>query len=358
MTTPARRAEQRRVPDGLIVASEMTWRIAVIVVGLAAAAWLFLELRLVTIPAVVALLATSVMHPAVEALRRRRWPSLLATWTVFLAAAAIVAALVLLMIPAIADQTTDFDTQLKEGIAEVEDWLETGPLGLENVDLQQSIDRGLEQLAGSDRVADSVSLAAEIIAGLLLALVMTFFFTKDGPTITAWLSERLPVHRRRSAAAASRAAWSALGAYMRGTAIVGLVNGVIIGVGLAIIGVPFAVPLAAITAISAFIPLAGALVAGAIAVLIALVSGGPTDALLVLGLVAIVQEVEGDVLSPVVLGRSLRLHPLVILVAVATGAIVGGILGAFLAVPLVGVVVAASAATRENPPPAGAADGN
>lgn len=351
MTTPARPEDGRRVPEQLIVASELTWRIAVVAIGLAAAAWVFLELRLVTIPAVVALLATSVMHPAVEALRRRRWPSLLATWAVFLAAAAIVAALVLLMIPAIADQTTDFDTQLKEGIAEVEDWLETGPLGLENVDLQQSIDRGLDQLAGSERVADSVSLAAEIIAGLLLAMVMTFFFTKDGPMITAWLASRLPPGRRPTAARAARAAWSALGAYMRGTAIVGLVNGVIIGAGLAIIGVPFAIPLAGITAISAFIPLAGALIAGAIAVLIALVSGGPTDALLVLGLVAIVQEVEGDVLSPVVLGRSLRLHPLVILVAVATGAIVGGILGAFLAVPLMGVLVAASAAVRESPAP-------
>lgn len=335
-----------RVPAMLVGASELTWRAAVVVVGAVAVVWVFLELRLVTVPAFVALLVTTVLHPGVEALRRRGWPDLLATWTVLAAGVAIIAALALLLVPAIADQTDDLDEQLDGGVAEVEDWLQTGPFGLENVDLQRSLDRSLDQIAGSDRLVEGVTFAGEILAGALLAIVMTFFFTKDGPKITTWLTEQLPPARRSTAATAGQAAWAALGAYVRGTAVVGLVNGVIIGVGLAIIGVPLAIPLAAITAVSAFFPLIGAVVAGAIAALVALFAGGPTDALLVIGLVVIVQQIEGDVLSPIVMGRALRLHPLVVLVALTVGAITAGILGAFLVVPLVGMAAAAIGSTR------------
>ncbi len=346
LPVPHSDARRWQPPAALVAASDLTWRAAVIAAGAVAVVWVFLELRLVTVPAFVALLATTILHPAVDALRRRRWPDLLATWAVLAVGAAIIATLALLLVPAIADQTADLDDQLDGGVAEVERWLQTGPLGLENIDLQRSLDRAFDQMSGSDRLVEGVTLAGEILAGALLAIVMTFFFTKDGPRIATWLTAQLPPARRTTAAAAGKAAWAALGAYVRGTAVVGLVNGVIIGVGLAIIGVPLAVPLAAITAVSAFFPLIGAVVAGAIAALVALFSGGPTDALLVIGLVIIVQQVEGDVLSPIVMGRALSLHPLVILVALTVGAITAGILGAFLAIPLVGVVAAAIGSTR------------
>ncbi len=351
MTSPPPQSHKNQVARSLVFASELTWRVAVVVAGVVAVAWLFLELRLVTVPAVVALLVTTVLHPAVDALRRRNWPDLLATWTVLVGALAIVTGLALLLIPSIADQTADLGDQLDGGIAEVERWLRTGPLGIKDVDLQQALDRGMDQFAKSDRLAAGVTLAGEVVAGFLLAMVMTFFFTKDGPKITTWLTARLPTARRETIADASRAAWVALGAYVRGTAVVGLVNGVIIGIGLAIIGVPLAVPLAFITAISAFFPLVGAVVAGAVAALVALFASGPVDALLVLGLVVIVQQVEGDVLSPVVMGRALRLHPLVVLVALTTGAATAGILGAFLAVPVVGVVTAAISSVRSSTDP-------
>lgn len=336
-----------RVPVSLLTASEIAWRAAVVAAGLVAVVWLFLALRLITIPAFVALLAATVLQPAVNALRRRRWPDLAATWAVLLVALGLTAAIVALLVPAFADQADDLDEQLEGGIAEVESWLETGPVGLEDVDLQRSLDSGLDRVADSERVIEGVTLAGELIAGLLLALVMTFFFVKDGPRITGWMRAQLPRDRRADAAAAGRAGWDALGAYMRGTAIVGAVNGVIIGIGLAVIGVPLAVPLGLITAISAFFPLVGAVAAGAIAALVALFAGGVTDALLVVGLVVVVQQIEGDVLSPLVMGRALRLHPLVVLVAVTVGAIAAGFLGAFLAVPVTGVAVAATTAIRD-----------
>lgn len=344
---PQSERRQLRVPPALVAASELTWRTAVVAGGLVALAWLFLALRLVTIPAFVALLATTVLHPAVDALRRRRWPDLAATWAVLLVAVSLVAGIVAVLVPAFADQADDLDEQLEGGIAEVERWLETGPLGQDDVDLQRSLDGALGRAADPERVIEGVTLAGELITGALLALVMTFFFVKDGRHITGWLRSLLPPGRRDDAASAGRAAWDALGAYVRGTAIVGAVNGVIIGTGLAVIGVPLAVPLGLITAISAFFPLVGAVVAGAVAALVALFAGGVTDALIVVALVVGVQQVEGDVLSPLVMGRALRLHPLVILVALTVGAIGAGLLGAFLAVPLTGVAVAATAAARD-----------
>lgn len=351
MTQPeADRPGRLRVPPGLVTASELTWRTAVLAAGAAAVAWLFLALRLVTIPAFVALLATTMLHPLVDALRRRRWPDLAATWAVLLGTAVLLAGSVALLVPAFADQAGDLEDNLDGGIAEIEDWLESGPLQLDDIDLQRSLDQAVGRVAESDRLVEGVTLAGEVLAGALLALVMTFFFVKDGPRITASAQRLLPRERRATADAAAGAGWAALAAYVRGTAVVGVVNGVIIGVGLAIIGVPLALPLGVITAVSAFFPLVGAVVAGAVAALVALFSGGITDALLVLGLVVIVQQVEGDVLSPLVMGRALRLHPLVILVAVTVGAVAAGLLGAFLAVPLTGVAVAAVTATRQPEP--------
>lgn len=158
--------------------------------------------------------------------------------------------------------------------------------------------------------------------------------------------------RRDRARRAADAAWTTIGRYVRGTVIVGVVNAVVIGIGLAIIGVPLVLPLAALTALSAFFPLVGAVVAGAIAALVALVSEGFGPALAVVVLVVIVQQIEGDVLSPLVLGKSLRLHPLVVLLSLAVGTVVAGIVGAFVAVPLTAVAVSVTKSLHadETPP--------
>jgi putative heme transporter len=253
------------------------------------------------------------------------------------------------LVPAFVDQTDELGTQLEEGVAEVERWLETGPHGVDDPDLRGAVDTAIDRVLDTDPgpLVDGVTLAAEFLAGMLLAVVMEFFFVKDGPRIVYWVAGHLPAQRHVQARRAGAAAWAALGAYVRGTLVVGVVNGTVIGVGLVVLGVPLALPLGIITAVSAFFPLVGAVVAGTLAALVALVAGGVVDALVVVGLTVAVQQIEGDVLSPVVMGRALRLHPLVILIALTAGAITAGLLGAFLAVPLTGVAVAATAAARQ-----------
>lgn len=342
------------VPRSLVTASDIVWRTAVVVLGLLALAWLVLELRVVTVPAFMALLATTVLQPPVLALRRRGWRPLLATWTVLVAAVAVVAGVVALLLPGFLDQTDDLGASFDEGIAEIEDWLETGPVGLDDPDVRGAIDSGIDRVLDADPAAlvDGVTLAAEIVGGSLLALVMLFFFVKDGPKLADWWRRQIPVGRRGAATRAAGAAWNALGAYVRGTLVVGIVNGAAIGIALAVLGVPLALPLAIVTAIAAFFPLVGAVVAGALAALVALVAGGVVEALIVIGVTVLVQQVEGDVLNPIVMGRALKLHPLVILVALTVGAISAGLLGAFMAVPLTAMTISAVSAARGDVPDA------
>ncbi|MDQ3738595.1 MAG: AI-2E family transporter [Actinomycetota bacterium] len=351
----ARAPERRgpRSPQWLIGASEITVRLAVVAAGVFALGWLLLYLRVVTIPIFVALLVTTVLVPPVRWLAARGWPSLLATWAVILGALGVIAGVVAMMAPAIADQFDDLGTEIDGGIAEIETWLSDGPLGIEDVDLSAATDRLVEQVGsgGTGQLVEGATLLAEVLAGTLLAMVMTFFFVKDGSHLATAGLGLFPARLRDRARRAADAAWTTLGGYVRGTMVVGVVNAVVIAVGLAIIGVPLVLPLAVLTALSAFFPLIGAVVAGAVAALVALVSEGFGPALAVVGLVVIVQQIEGDVLSPLVLGKTLRLHPLVVLLALAIGTIVAGIVGAFIAVPLtaVGVSVARALRTSEQP---------
>lgn len=339
---------QWNVPPALVASSDVVWRSAVVAAGALSVVWVLLELRVITVSVLVALLVTTVLYPPVAALRRRGWPPLAATWAVMLGALVTLVSGVALLVPGFLDQTDELDRRIDEGITEIEDWLETGPLGITDPDLRSAIDSAVDRMLASDPAAliDGVTLAAEALAGALLALVMVFFFVKDGQRIMDWAAGHIPESRRHMAARAGAAGWAALGAYMRGTVVVGLVNGTVIGIGLAVLGVPLALPLAIITALSAFFPLVGAVVAGTLAALVALVSGGVVDAAIVVALTIAVQQIEGDVLSPLVMGRALRLHPLVILLSLTIGAVTAGLLGAFLAVPLTGVIVAASSAAR------------
>lgn len=347
------RSRAHAIPQWLVSASEITVRLAIVAAGGLAVGWLLLYLSVVTIPVFVALLITTVLVPAVSWLTARGWPSLAATWAVILVVIGVIAGVAALMAPAIADQFDDLGGEIDGGIAEIESWLSTGPLGIEDVDLRAATDSLVEQArsGGSGRLVEGATFLAEVIAGALLAMVLTFFFVKDGSQLVSSGLQVFPARRREGARRAVHAAWTTLGGYVRGTIVVGLVNAVVIGVGLAIIGVPLVLPLAVLTAISAFFPLVGAVVAGAVAALVALVSEGFGSALAVVGLVVIVQQIEGDVLSPLVLGKTLRLHPLVVLLALAIGTVVAGLVGAFIAVPLtaVAVSIARSLQTTEQP---------
>jgi predicted PurR-regulated permease PerM len=190
----------------------------------------------------------------------------------------------------------------------------------------------------------------EVITGLILTLFLTFFFVKDSERFTRWILDFAGRHREGHLREVGIRAATAVSGYLRGQASVGLVDAVFIGIGLAIVGVPLVIPLSFLTFVAAFLPLVGAFVAGALAALVALVTKGVTAAMIVIGITVLVQQLEGHLLAPLLLGRAVALHPVVIILALAAGSILGGIIGAFLAVPIAAVVTAVGTYLRGDEP--------
>ncbi|WP_217922086.1 AI-2E family transporter [Miltoncostaea oceani] len=346
-TTPATPAAPRArtavTPRPLDVAAGWSWRLLVVGAAVAVVFLVLSRLRIIVLPAIVALLATAILYPPLRWLRARGWPRLLATWTVLLGAITTVAAVVASLSWQVAGEVDQLDVSIEEGVADVEDWLVDGPLGLSRSSVTEAYGQAREWVTSGDGllstgIAGQAVVAVEVVAGLLLALVLVFL--KDGERMWQAITGRLGTRASAHVDHAGRRAWTTLGGFVRGTAIVAAVDAVLIGTAVAVLGVPFALPLAALTFAGAFLPIVGAVVAGAIAVLVALATQGVVTALILLGVVVLVQQVEGGVLQPIVLGRAVSLHPVVILLAVAGGAALGGIVGAFLAVPVVAVASA------------------
>jgi predicted PurR-regulated permease PerM len=312
--------------------------------------WLLVTLRLVVVPLVVAAIIASAVSPLMRALRVRGVPAALAAIAALVAGLGVVGLLGWLIVAAVRDEWSELRDQAVEGLEELESFLVEGPLSITQAQLQQGREALVELLSGEEVRAGVIGgavLAFEVIVGVFLTIVILFFLLKDGPRI--WRFLLTPVseeHRRRLLLVGERAV-DVLGGYVRGTAIVALVDAVIIGVALVILQVPLALPLAVLVFLGAFIPLAGATISGAFAALVALVANGWVTALIVVVVVVAVNQIEGDVLAPVVLGRAVSLHPLAILLALTGGAIVAGILGALLAVPITAVVWTAITAWAE-----------
>jgi predicted PurR-regulated permease PerM len=338
---------------GLEHAFRWSVRFLAVAAAVLVAGFLLLELRLVVVPVLVALFLSTLLFPPAQRLRDRRIPRVVSTWTVLLTVGGALAVLGTLLAPAVANQLDEMGASLQQAVDEIEGWLTDGPLGLSRDQLDRYLDSALEEARSrsgdiTSGIVSGALLAIEVLAGALLALVLTFFFVKDGDRMAAWVLGHVDEHRRPLARALGCRAWSTLGAYVRGSAIVGLADAAGIGIGLLVIGVPLVVPLMLLTFVGAFFPIVGATVAGVVAALVALVNGGLGDALLVGAVVLAVQQLESNFLQPVVMGRALRLHPVVILVSLTAGAIVAGLLGAFLAVPLTAVGVAVANEYRQH----------
>ena len=338
-------------PRGLEWAVGASWRLLVVAAACVVVGIGLVRLRIIVVPVFVALIAVTLLESPVRWLQRRRWPPLVATLAVFLGAMTLLAAVVVLLGPTLGAEFAQVGNDLDRAETDIRSWLVDGPLGL----TPDQIDRYVGSITDYARTNSQAitngllvgtTLVLEAVAGGLLALVLTFFFLKDGGRIANWLANQFAETRREKACAVGRRVWGTLKAYVRGTMLVGLVDAVLVGVGLVVIGVPVALPLAALTFLGAFFPMVGATAAGAVAVLVALVTGGVTDAVIVIGLVVAVQQIEGHVLAPVVMSRALQLPPVVVILALSTGAVLGGLLGAFLAVPLTAMAVAATSEIR------------
>ncbi len=341
---------RHRAPQWLEVGAIWGWRFLVVVASVLVAGWLFAQLRVVVIPLFVAVVLAALLMPLVD-LIDRFLPRLLAVWLVLLVAVGVTAIVVYLLqspVRAAAGELADSWDATRD---DLERWLRTGPLGLSQSRIDELAARGAELpstlttgLFGGP--AGAARMAAEVVGGFFLAFVLTFFFVKDGRTMWRWGLDRISPLRRSALDRAGPAAFAALQGWIRGIAITGLVDGALIGGALLVLGVPAAIPLAVITFFASFFPIVGATLAGALAAAIALAAEGPQTALIVVGVVLVVQQVEGDILMPVVMNRQLALHPVAILLALAIGAAIGGILGAIMSVPLTAAAVAAVAAAR------------
>ena len=218
----------------------------------------------------------------------------------------------------------------------------TGPLGLSERQIDDAINSAEASLRDNQSTLTSGAIGAaatvgHIVTGLLIALFTMFFFIKDGRQIFGWAVRLFPAGARDRVNGAGERAWLTLVSYVRATLAVAFVDAVGIGVGAAVLGVPLALPLGVIVFLGAFVPIIGATVSGLVAVLVALVAKGPVTALILLGIVLLVQQVEGHVLQPLLLGRAVSVHPLAVVLAIATGVLLAGIVGALVAVPFVAV---------------------
>jgi predicted PurR-regulated permease PerM len=334
---PQRGAE---VPPALATLAGWSWRLLVIGGALVVVAIALASLRLIVLSMFVAVFAAALLRPPTEWLKRGGLPGALAALIVLAVALGLAFGTVVLLVPAFVAQMDELGRNLEAGVKQVGDWLLEGPFDLTEAQLDNSIDRGLEELGNRGDVLASgllggAMLLAELIAGLLLALVLTFFFLKDGDWMWRWLVELLPPAHRTAAREIGGRSWSTLAGYLRGVTIVALFDATFIGLALVLLGVPAALPLAVLTFFGAYIPIAGAFLTGIAAVLVALVSDGLATAGLVAAAVIVVQQVESNILQPVVVGRAVALHPVVILLAVTSAALVAGVLGALVAVPIV-----------------------
>ena len=326
------------VPRWLDVGASWGWRLLVLAAAATLIGFVVIQIKLVVIPLVIALFVAALLMPLVDRIDARTpLPRTAATLLVLAAAVAAVAGVIWWLVPNFADQVDELRGSVDQGIRDVETWVED-TFGLSLREAAGQLSGGTDGAGIGDRVISGAVLVGEIVAGLLLVIVLTFFVVRDGPRFARHSVRWFPEDRRDLAAAIGRRSWTVIGSYLRGVMITGVVDAVVIGIGLALIGVPLVLSLMVLTFFGAFFPLIGAVVAGAVAVLVALVANGVTDALLVLAVVVAVQQLEGDVVAPLVLGRTLSLHPVVILLALTIGAIVGGIVGAAFAVPIAAVI--------------------
>jgi putative heme transporter len=351
--------DDAEVPHSLRIAAAWSWRLIVVgVIG-----WALLHfvaiVSIVVVPLAIALLLSAMLTPAVSWLLKMRVPRSLATFLVLICGIAAVAGTLTLVITQFVDGADELTEKASDGVRQIQDWARTGPLHLSDDQVNRAIDQGQQWVNTHTSQLTSTGIATaatlfEVVTGMLLVLFSTFFFLRDGRKIWRFIVRLFPINARWSLADAGDASWATLSAYVRATVLVAFIDALGVGIALVVLNIPFPFPLAALVFLGAFIPIVGAGVSGTVAVLVALVDQGWVIALVVLGAVILVQQVEGHVLQPLIMGRAVAIHPLVVIIGIACGATLAGIIGALVAVPLIAVLntgIRRLARTRPEVPP-------
>lgn len=339
----AEHAHADDLPYGVRIAASWSWRLIVIVIAVGIAVWLLSHVSLLLIPLMIAALLAGLLSPVVNFLNRTlRFPKGLSVGVTMIAFLGLVVGGLSIVGRRLATGFASLWSQALTGIGQIQHWLSTGPLALSNQDVDQLVQDALNELRSNSSSILSGALSwgttvGHLITGVLLVLFSLIFLLLDGQRIGRFFVNILPRRARAAAHGAGRRGWASMVVYVRVQLFVAFIDAVGIGVGALILGVPLALPLGVLVFIGSFIPVVGALVTGAVAVLLALVANGPVNALIMLLVVLFVQQAESHILQPLIMGKAVSLHPLAVVMAVAGGSIVAGIAGALFAVPVLAV---------------------
>lgn len=335
-------SDSSAVPFGMRVAGAWSWRVGVILLVSAMLVWLLSQITILIIPIMLAAIIASLLRPLVKLLKGIGMPQGLSVAIAEVGLIAVVLGGLFLVGRQMVAGFSDLSEQAIQGVIQIQEWLTNGPLGISNDQINKYLNEALAAVQNNSSTIVSSALGfgsgfTHFAAGLLLTLFILLFFLLEGQDIWSFIVKFFPRRARPAVDGAGRRGWRSLGNYARVQILVAAVDAVGIGVGAAIIQVPLALPLGVLVFVGSFIPVVGALVTGAVAVLLALVANGWVNALIMLAIVLAVQQLESHLLQPFIMGRAVNLHPVAVILAVAAGSGVAGILGALFAVPLLAV---------------------
>ena len=344
-------------------AAAWAWRLVVLAAAAAVLFWLVQRFVVIVVPLALALILTALFLPAVDWLHRRRVPRSLAVILVFLLGLGALGGLLTFVVTRFIEGLPHLVDQITVSIDSLRDWAANGPLELGQQQINNAVDSAIgtlqqRQAEITSGVMSTASALAKFVTGFFITIFMLIVFLHGGRSIYEFVTRIVPAQVRERVRDAGRSGFTTLTGYVQGTFVVALVDGIGIGIGLLVLGIPLALPLASLVFLGAFVPFVGAMVTGFLAVVIAVLAKGWLYGLFTLGLVLAVQQLEGNVLQPLIMGRAVRLHPLAVLVALTAGGVVAGIIGVLLAVPLLAFLdhaVRSLLDSRETPPAQGGA---
>ena len=342
-TTSQRRSAADSVHPFVRVAAEWCWRLLILVLAVVVLGYLSRKLATVVIPVAIALLAAALLAPLVNLLQRLGLPRSIGVFVALVGSLGVIAGLFTFVIEQIVTGVPQLADEFKTSVHTVQDWLINGPLHLSTDQINNAgntIVKTLEQnqTALTNGALTTAAAIGEFLTGAFLTLFILIFFLYGGDQIWHFVTRVVPTPQRERVRAAGRLGFGSLVGFVRATVVVAAVDAIGIGTGLAILSVPLALPLATLVFIGAFVPIIGSLLAGFIAVFLALMTKGLVTALIVLGITVAVMQLESHVLQPLVMGRAVRIHPLAVVLAITTGVVLYGIVGGLLAVPFAAVM--------------------